>query len=211
MQLTCLSPKNAASSVSEVYLSLYSDASSVFVASQHSLDERWPFPLTMAAESAGGGERGGGTDTQLFDDWLKSCKVWIAYSKATPELIQPSAAYKPNERKSFCRGGGGGGVKSGTEPEHRGTLTNPIMTGIMIVCSRYSHLTPVSLALPLLSSSSNSPPHSLSAFSFTLPSRVSQQCPGKLSKLCGFYEFPLRKLVLINSWWHCLTVWLLHY
>ena len=37
----------------------------------------------------GGGER---TDTQLFDDWSKSCKVWIAYSKATPELIQPGAA-----------------------------------------------------------------------------------------------------------------------
>lgn len=40
---------------------------------------------------------------------------------------------------------------------------------------------------------------------------VSQQCPSKLSKLCGFYESLLRKLVLIKSWWHCLTVWLLHY
>lgn len=42
----------------------------------------------------------------------------------------------------------GGGGKERNRARARGKLTNPIMTRIMIVCSRYSHLTSVSLALP---------------------------------------------------------------
>lgn len=44
--------KDSASSVSEVYLSLSSDPFSVFVGSQHSLEERWPFPLTATTEDS---------------------------------------------------------------------------------------------------------------------------------------------------------------
>lgn len=40
---------------------------------------------------------------------------------------------------------------------------------------------------------------------------VSQQCASKVFILCGFLSLYWGKLVLIKSWWHCLTVWLLHY
>lgn len=103
----------------------------------------------------------------------------------------------------------GGGGKERNRARARGKLTNPIMTRIMIVCSRYSHLTSVSLALPpslslsvffliFVKKLNSTPTHSLPSL-FT-PRLSPSSVPVKASKLCGLLRVATEEIwALIKS------------